>query len=99
PHSTDTTPTRARPEHQATPDPLTGLPNRRLFFELAQQALARATRDPATSTGVLFVDLDEFKVINDTLGHEAGDAVLQALAERLRHIARAGDTVARLGRH
>ena len=89
--------TRARLEHQATHDPLTGLPNRRLFFELAQQALARATRDPATSTGVLFVDLDEFKVINDTLGHEAGDAVLQALAERLRHTARAGDTVARLG--
>jgi diguanylate cyclase (GGDEF)-like protein len=83
-------------EYQASHDPLTGLPNRRQFGEVGQRALARGDRD-GSSTGVLFLDLDGFKVVNDTLGHEAGDEVLQAIATRLRATARTGDIVARLG--
>jgi diguanylate cyclase (GGDEF)-like protein/PAS domain S-box-containing protein len=87
---------RERLEHEATHDPLTGLPNRRLFFEVAQQALARATRS-AEAAGILFLDLDGFKAINDTLGHQVGDATLKVIADRIRRCARAGDTVARIG--
>jgi diguanylate cyclase (GGDEF)-like protein/PAS domain S-box-containing protein len=83
-------------EYQATHDALTGLPNRRQFVDVGQRALARADRD-GSPTGVLFLDLDGFKHVNDTLGHEAGDEVLKAVAARLRSTARAGDTVARLG--
>ena len=83
-------------EYQASHDPLTGLPNRRQFGDVGQRALARGDRD-GSSTGVLFLDLDGFKVVNDTLGHEAGDEVLKVIATRLRETARAGDTVARLG--
>lgn len=82
--------------HQATHDPLTGLPNRALFAERLAQALDRA-RVRGTSAAVLYVDLDDFKQVNDRFGHEAGDRLLVAVAERLRTVARGGDTVARLG--
>jgi diguanylate cyclase (GGDEF)-like protein/PAS domain S-box-containing protein len=82
--------------HQAFHDPLTGLPNRALFMDRLQHALARTTRRPE-SIGVLFLDLDNFKLVNDTLGHQLGDALLMSVAGRLQRHARDGDTVARLG--
>ena len=82
--------------HQAFHDSLTGLPNRALFLERVAQAQARRS-DPATPVAVLFIDLDNLKVINDSAGHESGDALLRALAERLRRGTRPGDTAARLG--
>jgi diguanylate cyclase (GGDEF)-like protein/PAS domain S-box-containing protein len=81
--------------HQAFHDPLTDLPNRALFTDRLGHALARADRHPE-SVAILFLDLDNFKVINDSLGHKAGDELLVATAERLRHCLRPGDTVARL---
>ncbi len=77
-------------------DPLTGLPNRALILDHLLLALARSRRRPS-NVGVLFVDLDRFKVVNDTLGHQAGDAVLMATGERLRAALRPPDTVGRLG--
>ncbi len=82
--------------HQAFHDPLTGLPNRALFKERVGQALRRARRQ-GTSPAVLFLDLDNFKTINDTLGHEAGDTVLITVAARLRASLRGDDTAARFG--
>ena len=87
---------QAQLEHQATHDPLTALPNRSLFQELGEQALARAERD-GTTVAVLFLDLDRFKPVNDTMGHAAGDALLVRLATRLRKTVRAGDLVSRFG--
>lgn len=83
-------------EHQALHDSVTGLPNRILFVELLRQALSRLERSPNT-VAVLFVDLDRFKNINDSLGHEAGDQALCALGDRLERVVRPGDTVARFG--
>ena len=80
-------------EHQAFHDPLTGLANRLLFMDRVDHTLKRRQGNAV----VLFVDLDDFKPINDTYGHEAGDAVLMAAAERLRGSLRAADTAARLG--
>jgi len=80
----------------ALTDPLTGLPNRRLFADRIEHALERRERTNKR-LAVLFLDLDRFKLVNDGLGHAAGDAVLQAVGERLRSVLRAGDTVARLG--
>jgi diguanylate cyclase (GGDEF)-like protein/PAS domain S-box-containing protein len=81
---------------QATHDPLTGLPNRRLFLEKCARAL-----DAAAASGrfavVLFLDLDRFKVINDSLGHDAGDGLLIAVGARLRPVVRVTDTLARFG--
>jgi diguanylate cyclase (GGDEF)-like protein len=81
--------------HQATYDTLTALPNRELALDRLRQALARTDRG-GTLLAVCFVDLDRFKIVNDTLGHEAGDEVLCAVAGRMRRMVRAGDTVARL---
>ena len=82
--------------HRATHDPLTDLPNRTLLLERLAGLLGPSAR-PDTLVGVLFVDLDRFKFVNDSLGHEAGDTVLVAVAARLRECSRPGDTVARLG--
>ncbi|MDX5371382.1 MAG: GGDEF domain-containing protein [Pseudomonadaceae bacterium] len=83
-------------EHLARHDALTGLPNRRMFFERLEHALASARRN-AHPLAVLFVDLDHFKQLNDSLGHSIGDRVLQAVANLLRSTTRESDTVARLG--
>ena len=77
-------------------DMLTGLPNRTLFNDRMNQAITQAKRDQAQFS-LLFIDLDGFKEVNDTLGHGAGDQLLQMVAERLRTCVREGDTVARLG--
>ena len=82
--------------HLAFHDALTGLPNRALLLNRLEQVLARAGRT-GNAVGLLFVDLDNFKGINDSLGHEAGDTLLQTIAQRLRGCTRPGDTAARLG--
>ena len=81
---------------QAFYDGLTGLANRALFRDRLQQALARSSRS-SSSLGVLLVDLDGFKQVNDSLGHDAGDELLQAVAQRFRGETRPSDTLARLG--
>jgi diguanylate cyclase (GGDEF)-like protein/PAS domain S-box-containing protein len=85
-----------RIEHLAFHDALTGLPNRRLLLDRLDLALAQARRDNK-HMAVLFLDLDAFKVINDTLGHIAGDQVLRETAVRLQNHLRKGDTLARVG--
>jgi diguanylate cyclase (GGDEF)-like protein len=81
---------------EAHHDPVTGLPNRALFLKILNRVLAsRATETDPTS--VLFIDLDRFKAVNDSLGHEAGDQLLALVAHRLRGCVRASDTIARLG--
>jgi diguanylate cyclase (GGDEF)-like protein/PAS domain S-box-containing protein len=82
--------------HQALHDSLTGLPNRVLFRERIEQALLRARRENE-QVGVLLMDLDRFKEVNDALGHHAGDALLIEVGKRLPAVLRASDTVARLG--
>ena len=83
--------------HDAFHDTLTGLPNRALFTDRLKLALARAKRLGAQQFAVLFLDLDRFKVINDSLGHMVGDQLLVGIARRLEACLRPGDTVARLG--
>jgi len=82
--------------YQALHDALTGLPNRALFRDRLDQALARVNRQGG-KVALLLVDLDNFKAVNDSLGHAAGDELLVELARRLRCLLRAGETVARLG--
>ncbi|EHQ88087.1 sensor domain-containing protein [Desulfosporosinus youngiae] len=82
--------------HQAQHDALTGLPNRLLFYEHLKQALAQAKRKQ-NKLAVMFLDLDRFKLINDTMGHNLGDQLLKNVAGRIRQTVRGGDTVARQG--
>ncbi len=88
--------TEARLAHQALHDSLTGLPNRTLLFDRLAQAVRAAWRGGPGVT-VLYLDLDDFKAINDTRGHAVGDRVLVAVADRLSRVLRPADTVARLG--
>lgn len=94
--TTDREDLRRRLQHEATHDPLTGLGNRTRFLDELQRALPRGERhgEPVT---VLYLDLDDFKTVNDTRGHATGDRVLRAFADHLRGTVRPEDTTARLG--
>lgn len=83
--------------HDALHDALTGLPNRALFMDRLNQSLGRAARIPGGRCAVLFLDLDRFKVINDSLSHAMGDLLLTQLSQRLKSLIRPSDTLARLG--
>ncbi len=89
--------TEAKLEHDAMHDALTGLSNRMLFQDRLALALSRRERRPDLSCGVLYIDLDHFKEINDALGHAAGDILLQSVSERMVSALRPHDTAARLG--
>src|SRR4029079_2396872 len=82
-------------EHQANYDALTGLPNRNLLLDRLRQAVY--SQRHVRSIAVVFIDLDHFKFVNDSLGHHTGDKLLQKMSERLRSAVRDGDTVSRLG--
>ena len=84
-------------QHEATHDSLTGLPNRALFMRRLEEALDRSRRDSKYQVSVLFIDLDRFKFVNDSLGHLMGDQLLIGIASRLRECMRPPDIVARLG--
>jgi diguanylate cyclase (GGDEF)-like protein/PAS domain S-box-containing protein len=88
--------TEAKLEHQAYHDVLTGLPNRQLFLDRLQQAIAASKRNQK-KTAVILLDIDNFKKINDSLGHNLGDKYLQIISERLTRTSREEDTIARLG--
>lgn len=88
--------TQARIQHMAHHDALTDLPNRILLEDRLSQAIVQARRDQ-NHVGVLFIDLDHFKHVNDSLGHHVGDALLMEVAQRLRACVREGDSVARIG--
>ena len=94
---TDLESTHARLRHEALHDPLTGLANRNLLLDRLTQALGRGARLPRPPVALLFLDLDRLKVINDHLGHAAGDQFLIEVGARLQACVRPGDTVARLG--
>ncbi len=84
-------------QRRAFQDGLTGLANRALFVDRLEHALKRSMRDPELGIAVLFLDLDDFKAVNDGMGHSAGDQVIRGVADRIRSCVRPGDTVARLG--
>jgi len=88
--------TQAKLQQQALHDPLTGLPNRTLLLDRIPAAMSRALRSQQ-ALAVMFLDLDRLKVVNDSLGHTAGDVVLQTVARRLEMVVRPSDTVARVG--
>ncbi len=94
---TDRRRTEDRMLHDAFHDALTGLPNRALFLDHLKLALSRAKRHSSSKFAVLFIDLDRFKYVNDSLGHYAGDLLLIEVARRIEKCLRPGDTVARLG--
>ena len=94
---TDRERAEAKLKHDAFHDSLTGLPNRALFMDRLKHVLLRQQRHPDWLFGVLFLDLDRFKIINDSLGHLTGDQLLIALGSRLAKCTRASDTLARLG--
>ena len=83
--------------HAAFHDALTGLPNRTLFSDRLGRAVERAKRSSDHEYGVIFVDLDRFKIVNDSLGHSQGDKLLVGVTNRLESCVRSADTVARLG--
>ena len=83
--------------YQALHDPLTRLPNRTLFLDRLEQALSQTRRRQDVTVAVLFMDLDDFKNVNDSLGHDVGDELLKAVGARLKSRLRPGDTAARLG--
>ncbi len=83
-------------EHEATHDPLTGLANRVLFYRRLEEAMVHAAEEEF-SLAVMYVDLDDFKQVNDVHGHAVGDALLKAVADRLHQVVRVADTAARLG--
>lgn len=87
---------QARMQHMAYHDPLTDLPNRHLFLDRLGQSLKRSGRS-GLSGALIFIDLDNFKNINDSLGHSAGDTVLRQIAARIKDVVRSEDTIARLG--
>jgi diguanylate cyclase (GGDEF)-like protein/PAS domain S-box-containing protein len=84
-------------EHQAFYDPLTDLPNRRLIVDRLRQALGRTRRNKGRQVAIFFMDLDDFKIINDSVGHDIGDRVLMAVSDRLKECLRPEDTLARFG--
>jgi len=84
-------------QHDALHDALTGLPNRALFMDRLGQLLQRSLRDPGARGAVLFLDMDRFKLVNDSFSHVVGDQLLVAVAERIAGVLRPGDTIARLG--
>jgi diguanylate cyclase (GGDEF)-like protein len=84
-----------RLDHESRHDPLTGLANRALLLDRIDHALATSRRDPKRKLALLYLDLDDFKTVNDRFGHHAGDQLLRLVAERLRGCVRAEDTVAR----
>lgn len=84
-------------QHDSTHDPLTDLPNRALFIDRLERLLKRSKEDPSSLFAVLFIDLDQFKIINDSLGHMAGDELLVEVARRLERCMKEQDTVARFG--
>lgn len=94
---TDRRAAELRLRHDALHDALTGLPNRALFMDRADHVVQRAHRDPEAGCAVLFLDVDRFKVVNDSLSHAVGDQLLRALALRVASTLRPGDTVARMG--
>src|SRR5581483_1849914 len=95
-HEQEVRKARAKLQYQALNDELTGLPNRRLMQDRLTQALALAERS-GTQVAVLFLDLDGFKLINDSFGHGVGDRLLYQVAARLRSRVRTSDTLARMG--
>lgn len=89
--------TEERLRHDAMHDPLTNLPNRTYFIDQLRRSMERVRRHTDYLSAVLFMDLDRFKIVNDSLGHQSGDAMLLAISQRLESCLRAGDVVARFG--